>query len=594
MQFATNQKTILLPESLNQTMTLGNEFSGFTLKGNNTLWTAAATVTEWQEENGLWKAPLPEDHSSLYRNGKKVPFSRWPKKEYITCSKWEHEWNSEANKWNFNRMHIALPEELCEALNQSVLSAYFGWMNNRWTDFKADPEGISLNPENRQLAGHCKFFFEKLPLKYLEPGEWLPQEEQGFFYYKPLPGETFKDAEFTTSGTKTILTIDGAENITFEDITFSCNGDSSLDCGKQADILGSAAIVLKKGKNCTFRNCRISNVARWGIVMENGCCGNRIENCTFEHLGSGAIRIEGENSGTVPEEISEGNTIESCRILHGGQHWGCCAAILITDSAKNTVRNCDISYFPYSGISCGWTWDYKTSPAYANIIDSNTVHDLGHDHLLIDMGGIYLLGDQPGTMVTNNHVYNIVGDSTVFGIYLDEGSSNISILRNIVHDCTSEPFHVHYGKHNLVTGNIFAASPGSPAVGFTRGTMNFKNEFVPGDKVCWFNRNLCIANGMTIYMKYLLEIEGKQEMLDSWAGNNNVCVQLAPGKIAAACDDYHDFFKTYREIPDEEFISPERDSNSLYLKGRMPEIQELPEPLKDLYEKYLRFQKDFC
>src|SRR5579875_487287 len=60
----------------------------------------------------------------------------------------------------------------------------------------------------------------------------------------------------------------------------------------------------------------------------------------------------------------------------------------------------------YSGISCGWVWGYAESVSHDNRIEYNHIHDIGQ-RLLSDMGGIYTLGVQPGTVLRGNLIYNV-------------------------------------------------------------------------------------------------------------------------------------------------------------------------------------------
>lgn len=77
------------------------------------------------------------------------------------------------------------------------------------------------------------------------------------------------------------------------------------------------------------------------------------------------------------------------------------------------------------------------------------------------MGGIYTLGIQPDTVISGNVIYNVGCDEGSYGyggwgIYLDEGSSGMLVENNLVYDCSSQTFHQHYGKDNLIRNNIFA------------------------------------------------------------------------------------------------------------------------------------------
>jgi parallel beta helix pectate lyase-like protein len=101
-------------------------------------------------------------------------------------------------------------------------------------------------------------------------------------------------------------------------------------------------------------------------------------------------------------------------------------------------------------------WGYGPSPSSGNQIVGNHIHDLGQG-LLNDMGGVYLLGVAPGTVVRGNLIHDVsCANYGGWGIYLDEGSSHVVVEGNVCHDLSSQCFHVHYGRENLVRHNVFA------------------------------------------------------------------------------------------------------------------------------------------
>src|SRR5204863_1127849 len=107
-------------------------------------------------------------------------------------------------------------------------------------------------------------------------------------------------------------------------------------------------------------------------------------------------------------------------------------------------------------ISAGWTWHYKLTSLKNNIIEYNHLHDIGQG-LMSDMGGIYTLGEQPGTVLRNNLIHDV--KALVYGgwgIYFDQASTGIVAENNVVYNCSVAGLNQNFGRENIVRNNIFA------------------------------------------------------------------------------------------------------------------------------------------
>src|SRR5205823_12252188 len=136
--------------------------------------------------------------------------------------------------------------------------------------------------------------------------------------------------------------------------------------------------------------------------------------------------------------------------------------IWVGQSFDNVIAHNEIHNLYYTGISLGWSWGYGDSLNRGNIVEHNHIHHIGKrgdgdGPILSDMGGVYLLGARPGTVVHNNVIHDVAGIKYGgWGVYLDEGSSNVLVEKNLVHHTSHGGFHLHYGRDNIARNNIFA------------------------------------------------------------------------------------------------------------------------------------------
>jgi hypothetical protein len=162
------------------------------------------------------------------------------------------------------------------------------------------------------------------------------------------------------------------------------------------------------------------------------------------------------------EERTSGNTVVDCRIHDGGRIFHSAIGVWIGQSGMNRIIHNQIHDFYYSGISIGWTWGYGPALAQGNIVAMNHVHHIGvlsdgDGPILSDMGGIYTLGNQEGTLIRNNIFHDIAAFRYGgWGIYFDEGTTHIAAEGNLVYRTTHGGFHQHYGRENKFRNNILA------------------------------------------------------------------------------------------------------------------------------------------
>jgi hypothetical protein len=403
-----------------------------------------------------------------------------------------------------------------------------------------------------------------------EPGEWWLDEKEGRVWYLPLATESLDHVEIFAPKLQRLISIEGdlahhrfvermiVRQVDFEHCGwwFPPNGDAAAPRASgfpQAAVGVPAAIEVVGGRDLDFDTCRVAHVGGYALSFGAGCRDVHVTRCALHDLGAGGVKI-GETVVRDDVELRASDVeVTSCDVHDGGRIFHSAVGVWVGQSPKTTIQSTEISDFYYTGISLGWTWGYDLKMPVAHKVVANDVHHVGQRSdgdgpILSDMGGIYTLGPQPGTVIEDNRFADVAAlRYGGWGIYFDEGSTGITARRNLVTRTTHGGFHQHYGKDNVVEENVFAygrdaqiqRSRCEPHTSFTfrRNVVLFDHgELFAGD----------LSDGHFVFDDNLYWREDGHEILfagkslEPWraAGFDRASRVVAPGFVDAKRDDF--------------------------------------------------------
>ena len=313
------------------------------------------------------------------------------------------------------------------------------------------------------------------------PGEWYHDMDARKVYYYPREGEKMQEVEVIVPAVETLVRVEGTLDrpvchIRFEKITFSYTtwmrpsekGHVPLQAGMyltdgyridpkmQRNYLNhpldnqgwlgrpAAAVRVVAARQIDFERCRFEHLGSTGLGYEEAVQGGVVRGCLFRDIAGNGLLV-GSFSPAAHEthlpydpadrrEVCTQQHINNCYFTEiGNEDWGCLAIAAGYVGDVNIEHN-EISEVPYSGISLGWGWTQTVNCMRNNRVHANLIHHYAKH--MYDVAGIYTLGSQPKSYVTENCVHSIYKPGYVhdpnhwFYLYTDEGSSFITVRDN--------------------------------------------------------------------------------------------------------------------------------------------------------------------
>ncbi len=468
-----------------------SDASGVTYRnypGETPALTASNEVGNWTQDtvNGVtvWKSYVgAAEMNALYRGNATLSRARYPKSGYFTVKAVSDDDTFDPTSWN-NQCQIGFYDDTGVLKDFHNTNDVDVRILHLWKDELMSITGCDTSTGHVSLSKYTtmtvrvgdRYYFENVLEALSEPGEWYYDTADGMVYYVPYATDSINSTVLRYGTLETVLTMDGCEDISFTGITFrdtawSIRSNSSCSMTKdgvtitglaspQAASDVSSAVDIVNSSGIAFSRCKFTNIGMTAVKFRQNTQSCAVNHCNFYNIGASAVTIAGQNLPDEDPTVVHNIDVTDCSIYKYGRVFNYAVGILLMHANRCSLSNNEIHDGYYSGISAGWSWGYGYSVTHDLSLCNNIIYDIGQG-VLSDMGGIYTLGLQRGTVLSGNIIHDVSCDEETgmgyggWGLHLDEGTSYVTVEKNLIYHCSSQGLHVHYGMQNLVQNNIF-------------------------------------------------------------------------------------------------------------------------------------------
>lgn len=484
----------------------------------------------WKKTDGnIWTLKVPLLHErqwwfrELYKNGARQIRSRYPNKDkWLTVKHTEPAGEFKEPLRVFFEEKIPFAN-LARKEAEAVMYNLWSCSRNR---IEFSNENMIITRNALGWTGHGATSITKGRKVYLEhgldfidtAGEWYLDRDSQTLYYMAGENENPNDSTWTAPFADQLLRIKGRQedpvrNLSFAGIKFHYTkwqlplfGYSGLQAGfygskyvVQPTYGPQLAVECSYMEDCIFDNIEIAHASSAAMGLSRGCNNNTIKNSTIFDVGSGGVMIGWQRIANEPPrqwfengwsdslDTPKQNSVTDCHIYDCGLTSMSATGVFVAFSEDTLISHNEIHDLPYIGISVGFIWDDHPSQQKRTIVEYNHIHHCMKS--VTDGAAIYTLGYQPGTLIRNNLIHDILNGHA---IYTDEGSSHIVFENNVCYRMGMRGYSHNYGHHNTIRNNIFAftglSDQKKPWGDFKNSTFDLYHVAAEGSAV-WRNRS---------------------------------------------------------------------------------------------------------
>ncbi|MBU17782.1 MAG: hypothetical protein CL725_08775 [Chloroflexi bacterium] len=357
--------------------------------------------------------------------------------------------------------------------NQAVLHVMQAWSSghHRVSSLPTPAGSVRVAPRALWPFLHFgtdqRFYLENVSSALDAPGEWL-WDSSGLRYITTA-ADVGKQLVFELPVLEQLIQIRGSaatnewvQDLEFRGLSFAHTRRITATGGNvdgQAGVQIGAAIEVDAARRVVIDGCTITRTGGYAVWLRNSVRDTTVSNCRMNDLGAGGIKVGLAAQPSTEVNGTGANVVHSNIVSNTGKQIPGAVGIWVGQSSDNTISNNLVANTTYTGISVGWSWSYGNSNAARNIIRNNLLVNIGMGEMS-DIGGIYTLGESPGTIISGNVIHEVRPypgyGAGAFGLYNDEASTGVTWERNIVVGTDAGGYLLHYGRNNKVRSNVLA------------------------------------------------------------------------------------------------------------------------------------------
>ncbi len=477
-------------------------------------------ITGWKvEADGTWTAEVPEVEAGRWRfrelfvNGRRAVRARHPNDGYFRVAKVGPD---RRTSFTFAEGDLrAWPD-----LEQVELVFLHDWSLSRVPVASIDESSRTVTlthpvgPHARHFAmdwfePHPRYFVESSAAFLDVAGEWHLDAERGIVGYRPRPGERIETVEAIAPLATRLLEVRGdaetgrpavaaegrhggrrpVRNLHFTGLAFEhcawplppegyAAGQACFherrDGGPRGTLRNFVppAILLDLAEDCRIEGAAVRHLGGSGIWFRRTCRRCSLVGSVVEDVSGNGVMIGEDSSRRVdgtrwwqaaPGEVASGNRVENCLIERCGAQFYGAVGVWVGLAEKTLLARCEVAHLPYTGVSIGWMWNPTPTPCRASRVERCHIHHVMQ--VLSDGGGIYTLGRQPGTVLSENAIHDVprnAGRAESNGMFLDQGTTDILIEDNVIFEVDRSPLRWHQCGVNTSRANLLVCPPGIP------------------------------------------------------------------------------------------------------------------------------------